>query len=68
VLLQINCNDYKSVVGVCFVFYVRSIRDQSITDACSSNITRLPLFMPMTCRVFFFWKEEGDRVERKGER
>jgi hypothetical protein len=49
-------------------FYVRSINDQSITDAGSSNITRLPLPMPMTCRVFFFWKEEGEREERKGER
>ncbi len=42
-----------------------SIIDQSITDAGSSNITRLLLLMPMTCQEFVILKREGDREGRK---
>jgi hypothetical protein len=35
---------------------------QSLADASSSNITRLPILMPMTCQEFVF---EGNREERK---
>ncbi len=33
---------------------VRSISNQSIVDAGSSNITRLPILMPMACQEFVF--------------
>jgi len=40
---------------------VFGIRDHSFADASSSNITRLPLLMPLTCQDFFFWLGEGGK-------
>jgi hypothetical protein len=58
VLSQINCNKFSCVEGVwlfkifILFFNVSSISDQSFADVSSSNITRLPPFMPMLCPEF----------------
>jgi hypothetical protein len=36
-----------------------SLNDQSIADAGRSNITRLPLPMPMNCQEFVLCTREG---------
>jgi hypothetical protein len=43
-----------SSVDECRFFYVRSITDQSFPDAGSSNITVLPLFMPILSQELVF--------------
>ncbi len=51
-----------------FHFNVNGISNQSLADASSFKITRLPLLMPMVCQGFVFWMGEGDREEGKKER
>ncbi len=46
---------------------VRSISDQSIVNFGSSNITRLPILMPMAYQELVFLIGEGDWTERMKE-
>jgi hypothetical protein len=50
------------------VFNVRSIRDQPIADAISSNITILPFHMAIACMESAIWIGKGNREERKKEK
>jgi hypothetical protein len=67
------CNDYSSVARVRpfsnLFFNVSSISIQSYAEAGSSNITKLPILMPMVYQDFVFAKEKeiGRREERKGK-
>jgi hypothetical protein len=48
--LHSSVADYNSVEGVWLLkFYVSDISDQQMADASSSNITKLPMPMPMAC-------------------
>jgi hypothetical protein len=46
------------------LFNVRSFSNQSFADTGNSNITRLPLLMPMACQGVF-GKEKENREEKK---
>ncbi len=64
----INSNDYSSVAAFKMIkiniLNVRSLGDQSVANARSSNITRLPLLMPIDCQEFVFgWGKETERRE-----
>jgi len=63
VLLQINCNEYSYVKGV-QLLKSNFITDQSIVDAGSSNINRLPLLMPVACQDFVF-EQEREEIGRR---
>jgi hypothetical protein len=56
ILLQISCISFNSFAGVflnlVFLFYFASINIQSFVDASGSNITRLPILMPMVCQDY----------------
>ncbi len=45
------------------ILIASSINHQSYANASSSDITRLPLHVPITCHEFVFWI--GDRKSKK---
>jgi hypothetical protein len=68
--LRLNYNDYSYVAGIhsflnLIFINLRSISDQLIVVACTSNITKLPILMPMARQEFVFWIGDGDREECK---
>jgi hypothetical protein len=63
VLLQLNCNEYSYVKGV-QLLKSNFITGQSVVDTGSSDITRLPLLVPVACQDFVF-EQEREEIGRR---
>jgi hypothetical protein len=72
ILLQINFNDYSCVERVWLLLNFAQIfskfsnfGDQPFGNTSRSDITRLPLPMPMVCQEFFFLEKRRERGKNK---